>query len=245
VTGLPDRVDDVPAGAVAGVDLCRVGVGGCLPSGRGHQFERVPGQPFGERVEALTSDVDLQVVGSVSRGVVQAQREVVRLVDRVPPARHVHRRVATVERQAAAAQRAVGDGGLVLAGDALAEQAVPVVHRVGIGLPRLVTHRVLGLHGRIAGTTAPPLLAVVRTSDRIRHRAVRAGRGRHDRAGGCCQYADGHGGHRDAKGTRSHSYLRNRSVSAGRPWTTGCRRLRFHRSTRTSAESQSSRSQLL
>ena len=88
----------------------------------------------------------------------------------------------------AAAQLTVRDGGLVLAGDTFAVQAVPVPHRVRVVLPGLPAHRVLSGHRGVLEVAAPPLPTAVVPRGGVDGRAV----GRRD--------VDEHGGEQDQGG---------------------------------------------
>ena len=112
---------------------------------------------------------------AVARLVVHGQREVVADVGGPPVAGVVQRGVPRAAGLAAAAQLAVRDRALVVAGDALAVEAVPVPHRARVGLPGLPAHRVLGGHPRILEVVAPALPAAVVARGRVDDRAVRGG----------------------------------------------------------------------
>src|SRR5690606_2558376 len=87
----------------------------------------------------------------------------------------VHGAVAAALGVAGAAELAVGHGGLVVAADVVAVEAVPVPHGVGVVLPRLPAHRVDLLHGGVLEVAAPALPAAVVAGGGIDDRAVRRG----------------------------------------------------------------------
>src|SRR5690606_34302700 len=131
------------------------------PAGVGPQLEIGPAEGLRERVVALPGHVDADVVRAVQRLGVQLDREGVAYVRGDPVARGVQGPVPPVRGAAGTAELAVRSGGLVVAAGAVDVQAVPVPHRIGIGLPGLPTHRVLSGHDRILEVVTPTLPAPV------------------------------------------------------------------------------------
>src|SRR5690606_32473046 len=176
VRGLPDGEDHVAAAAVGGVDRELDVLGRGVAAGLVHQFQAVPGQRLGGRVEALLGDVDQEVVCAVAGLVVQVDGEGVVDVGGLPRAYGVHGAVAAAFGEATAAQLAVGEGSPVVAADPVAVQAVPVPHGVGVVLPGLPAHGVFVLHVGVEVVVAPTQPATVVTGRGVDDRPV-GGRG--------------------------------------------------------------------
>src|SRR5690606_8215553 len=144
-----DGVDDVVAAAPRGADLGRVVLGRLVGAGALDELEVVPVEGVVLGVVALLGDVDLQVVGAVLGLVVQVHGEGAADLGGLPRAGVVQGVVPAVLGLAGAAQLVVGDVALEVTAGALAVQAVPVPHRVGVVLPCLPAHGVFLLHGRV------------------------------------------------------------------------------------------------
>src|SRR5690606_41292593 len=135
---LPDRVDHVASSARPLVEAGdHVGLGGGVPGCLADEFQVVPAERGRGGVVALAGDVDADVVGAVAGLVVQVDAERAAEVGRLPGAGGVHGAVAAALGVAAAAELAVGDGGLVVAADVVAVEAVPAPPRGGGGQPCL------------------------------------------------------------------------------------------------------------